>query len=332
MTRSGASFRSSAVSLLLLAALTPVSVASPAKPSPNDPTTAAELLLNHGRVDDAIAALLKHLSGETNNNAAHLLLCRAYYAEAHVDEAVAACEAAVAAQASSTAQDWMGRAYGMKANEYGPISGLAYAHKVRAAFEAAVAADAHDPAAVADLGEYYASAPSVVGGGLDKAAELADRSAAAMPQVAHRIRALASQKASDYTGAENEFRAAVGVAGRADAWMDLADFYGHRKQYDKMLDALQHGIVADKNADPSIVDAAEILISVKQHPELAEQWMKVYLAGSAQTDAAPVFKVKVSLAKLLKERGDTAGARIQLQQALALASNYAPAQKALNSL
>jgi tetratricopeptide (TPR) repeat protein len=309
----------------------PLFALEPAKAS-TDPVAAAERQLDSGHADAAISALHAVLATDGSNGAAHLTLCRAFYAEAHADEAETECEAAVERLHSSAAEDWMGRVYGMKANEYGPLSGLAYARKVRSAFEAAVALNPQDAAAVADLGEYYVSAPAVIGGGVDKANALADRSAATLPQTAYRLHALAAQKAGDYGTAEREFRAAAGVANHADAWMDLADFFGHRNEFDRMLDALQRGVAVDRASGPSIVDAAEILISFHQHPELSEQWFRAYLGGMAQTDAAPVFKVKTSLARLLKERGDTAGARIQLTQALALASSYVPAQKALNSL
>ena len=294
--------------------------------------SAAERLLHHGDVERAIAAVRPVVSAQPANGAAHLLLCRSLYAYQHIDDAVAECEAAAASLHSSTALDWMGRAYGRKAEQYGPLSGLSYARRVREAFESAVAADPHNGAAVNDLSEFYINAPAMIGGGLDKAAALAARSAPALPQNAHRIRAMAAEKASDYGTAEREFRAAAAVANQPTAWADLADFYGRRKQYPRVIETLQHAVSLDRSADYVLVDVADILQSTKQHPELSEQWLRAYLAGNAQTDDAPTFRARTELAKLLARRGDKTSARVELQRALAQAPDYEPAKKALHSL
>src|SRR6202007_968143 len=105
-----------------------------------------------------------------SNGQAHLLLCRAYYAQSMASAAASECTAALRTLANdSSAQDWAGRAYGMQANGAGPIKGLRLAIKVRNAFEAAVRIDPLHGDAVNDLSEYYIQAPSIVGGGLDKA-------------------------------------------------------------------------------------------------------------------------------------------------------------------
>ena len=320
-----------AATLLLIAA---PSIAIAPRPASPDPVPAAERLLLRGHADDTVNALRPVLAADPHNGPAHLLLCRTFVDEALPDDAIPECEAAIAAMPSSSpAQDWMGRAYGIKADQSGPIAGLRIASKVVAAFEAAVSLNPRNGDAVNDLSEFYVGAPSVVGGGLDKARDLADRSAAALPQNAHRIRAFAAQKDDDYGTAEREFRAAVGVAGRPNAWVDLGHFYALRKQYDQSLDALQHGLVATgRRPDDNFVDAAEVLIACKRHQDLAEQWLRAYLNGNAQNDAAPAFKAEVDLAKVLDRRNDKSDARTELNKALALASRYEPAQKALHSL
>lgn len=293
---------------------------------------APEQQLNRGEADHAIASLNRVLAAEPHNGPAHLLLCRAFYAYEQLDSAVSACESAAAELHTATANDWLGRAYGRKAEQYGPISGLTYARRVRDAFELAHRLDPRDGASANDLSEFYINAPSVIGGGLDRARALADSVAATLPQDAFRMRAMAAEKAGDYGTAEREFRSAVLVAFEPGAWNDLADFYHRRKDLPRTLDALNHAVAANRTAGPSLVDSADILLSLNAHPELSERWLRAYLAGSAQTDAAPAFRVHTELARLLAARGDKPAARAELLQALSLASNYAPAKKALNSL
>jgi len=290
----------------------------------------AETALLEGRLDDAVYRLQTLITANPKDTPAHLLLCRALYAEELIDEAVPACEAtAQLAPNSSEAQDWLGRAYGKKADHAGPIAGFRLARSVKAAFETAVERNPHNPDAVDDLAEYYVNAPSVVGGGLDKADALADRSLAALPQPAHRTRALAAEARHDFPTAEREFRAAVDVAHLPGAWVDLALYYQRRNQPDRALDALRHAIDADPAHDAAIVDAASILHDLHREQPRAEQLLRLYLASDARSDAAPAPRVHVLLSKMLAEDGNPAGAKIELKAALALAQRYPPAVHAM---
>ncbi len=307
------------------------------EPGPRTPAlTSATRALLEGNADAAVAQLKSILAANpdalTSGNA-HLLLCRAFYAQSMAAAAASECTAALRSLANdSAAQDWAGRAYGMQADSAGPIAGLRLAFKVRNAFEAAVRLNPANGEAVNDLSEYYIDAPSIVGGGFDKAAALADRSAAQLPQNAHRMRAMLAEKQKDYATAEREFRAATTVADRPNAWADLGLFYARCSEPDKAVDALRHAIALDRTHDTTLVDAATTLIEINREPRLAERALRDYLDSSAKSDAAPAFKVHVTLAKLLRNRGNTAAAKIELEQSLSLASSYAPARKELAAL
>ena len=152
--------------------------------------------LLQGRADRAIAGLQSTLGHEPGNASAHLLLCRTFLSELRGSEAAAECEAALKSGLAqdSNAQDWAGRAFGMQAEHAGPIAGLKLAGQVRNAFQTAFRLNPRNPAAANDLGEFYIDAPFIVGGGVDKAAALADSIQPALPEVAHRLRALIAEK------------------------------------------------------------------------------------------------------------------------------------------
>jgi tetratricopeptide (TPR) repeat protein len=304
-------------------------------PSSALPSATAALLSGHS--DSAVAQLKQILASTPPNDPsigrAHLLLCRAFYARSLAAPAVSECAAALRTlSADSSAEDWAGRAYGMQAENAGPISGLRLAFKVRNAFEAAVRLDPSNGAAVNDLSEYYIDAPSIVGGGFDKASRLADRSQPQLPQNAHRIRALAAEKHKDYIAAEREFRAAAAVANQPNAWADLGAFYARRSQPDQAVDALRHAIALDRAHTSTLVDAATTLTEIDREPRLAERAFRSYLASGSRSDAAPAFKVHVALAKLLRNQGNTADAKIELEHSLELASGYPPARRELAAL
>jgi tetratricopeptide (TPR) repeat protein len=290
----------------------------------------ANALLQQGRVDEATISLHDVLATQPGDAQAHQLLCRIYYAQEMADHAIKECEIAVSyAPASSDNQMWLGRAYGFKASHANPISALNLAIKVRIAFERAVQLDPENVHAMNDLGEFYVAAPSLIGGGLDKAQALAARMQLHFPSQAHRLLALIAEKKKEDAIAEAEFTNAVAAGKTPEAYVDLGQFYERHHQPDKMLDALQSGIAADRRKGPALVDAASILADAHNSPELAETLLRAYLASSAKTDDAPAFKVHVQLGDLLAQRGDPAGAHSEYATALALASKYAPARKAM---
>lgn len=325
-------FRSCTVRRAALALGSLVLLAVPCSSRAADLPSATHALLE-GNADDAVAQLKQVLASDPSNGQVHLLLCRAYYAQSMASAAASECTAALRTLANdSSAQDWAGRAYGMQADGAGPIAGLRLAIKVRNAFEAAVRINPLNGDAVNDLSEYYIDAPSIVGGGFEKAALLADRSQAQLPQNAHRIRAMAAEKQKDYGAAEREFRAATAVANQPNAWADLGAFYSRRAQPDKAVESLRRAIALDHAHDATLVDAATTLTEINREPRLAERALRDYLASHSKSDAAPVFKVHVQLAKLLRDEGNTADAKIELEHSLELASGYAPARRELAAL
>lgn len=293
----------------------------------------AERFLLQGRADDASAALKASLAAQPSNAAAHLLLCRVFLSEELADQAVTECQAALAngLANNSAAQDWTGRALGLRASHAGMLSGLKLALEVRDAFETAVALNPASEPACVDLGEYYTSAPGIVGGGNDKALALASRIEGTLPETAHRIRAMAAERDKDYSTAEREFQAEIAVAHRPGAIVDLAAFYHRRHDTAKAISTAQMTIAADPSEDAEVIEAASILDEVHQ-TAAAEQVMRSYLARGDQSDRAPAFRVRTMLGRMLAHAGDKTGARAEFEQALALASQYAPAQKGLGSL
>ncbi len=300
--------------------------------TPASPQALAERALMLGRIDTAIDQLQPLLSTNPRDPAVHLLLCRSFYAEDHVDEAVSHCEAAIAngLARDSVAQDWMGRVYGRKADISGPFTGLKLAHRVKDAFEAAVNLDPHNADALDDLAQYYLEAPGIVGGGLDRARALATRVAPVLPARARRLRALVAEKQKDTPTAERELRAlAEATSSHADGWLDLAAFFERNKDYEQATATVKRSIAANTRRDPSLYFSALLLIKMRREPALAQQALRSYLSGGALEDGAPAFKAHEHLGRLLAAAGDKPAAQAEYRAALALAANFAPARKAL---
>jgi tetratricopeptide (TPR) repeat protein len=290
----------------------------------------ANTLLQQGRMDEAEAVLQQTLTAQPNDAVAHQLLCRVFYAQEMAEEAIKECEQAVAdAPGDSNNHLWLGRAYGYKASHASPLIALTLAKKVHSSFERAVELDGNNINAMDDLGEYYVAAPTIVGGGLDKAETLAAKMMPRFPSRSHRLLARIAEKRKDMATAEGEFKNAVATGKTPEAYIDLGHFYRRQQQSDRILPTLQAGIDADRRKDAALVDAASILSAAHLSQPLSESLLRQYLASPARSDDAPAFKVHLQLGALLAQRGDLAGAHREYAAALGLASNYAPARKAM---
>ncbi len=293
----------------------------------------AQRALLEGRADEATALLGKTLSADPGNAAAHLLLCRVLLSRELGKEAAAECVTALndGLARDSDAQDWTGRALGLQASHAGMLSGMRLALSVRTAFEAAVNLAPESEPACVDLGEFYTAAPAVVGGGTGKALALAARLEGALPELAHRIRAMAAEKDKDLGTAEREFQAEASVAHRPGALIDLAAFYDRHGQGARAIATAGQTVAADRAVDATVVEAASVLADAGQ-TSAAETVLRAYLAHGQHSDRAPAFRVHTQLGNLLAGQGQREAARAEYKAALSLASGYAPAQEGLARL
>jgi len=279
-------------------------------------------LLASGQVGAVIAQL-----SPAKDAAEHSLLCRAFYSEEHIDEAVHECEAAAnAAPASSEYQRWLARVYGAKAEHVGKLSAFGLAKKIHAAMERAVQLDPHSADALSDLGDYDVDAPGMVGGGLDKANDIAQRLLAVNAARGHRLLARIAEKQGNTAQAEKEYTAAATGAHAAAGYVDLALFYQSHGSKQQVLSAVKSAVAADSARDYSIADAAGVLVESHQETRLAGQLYRSYLDGPSRSDDAPACRVYLQLGQLMAANGDTAAAQKAYAASLALAKNYAPAQ------
>jgi tetratricopeptide (TPR) repeat protein len=325
--RSLGRWRLAALCLMPLLLLRDASAAVPAD------TARIDADLQAGRADIAASTLQATLASDPRNAKAHQLLCRVYYAQDLVDDAVRECEAAVAlAPSDSDNQLWLGLAYGQQASRVNLISAFTLARRVRTAFEQAVRLDSNNLPALIDLGHFYVEAPSAVGGGIDKAQALDARLQQLSAANGHKLLAMIADKKGDATTAEAEFKCAINAGNAPESYIDLGHFYQEHRRYDEAEATLQAGIRQDLAHDDALVDAASILTEAHRNPQLAEQLLREYLASPAKSENAPAFRVHVQLGKLLASGGDKAGARREFDAALALASKYPEARKAIEKL
>src|SRR6202158_6224523 len=148
--------------------------------------TSPEGLLAAGRADEAIQTLEWQIGHSPSDAESFNLLCRAYFMIDEWDRGIPSCERATRLDPQKSLYYlWLGRIYGEKADHVGFLSAAGLAKKVRNAFERAVELDPGSWEARTDLAEFYLEAPSIVGGGQDKARAQADALLPFNPAMAH---------------------------------------------------------------------------------------------------------------------------------------------------
>lgn len=283
--------------------------------------------------DTAIRALSLRLQSAPNDAQLHHLLSKIYFHLKKWDDSIGQGEKAVAlAPNNSTYWMWLGRAYGEKADNTNFISAFGLAKKARSSFEKAVSTDPANVPALSDLAEFYASAPSIVGGGTDKARQTAGQLASLDPAKAHWVYAKIAEHDKDYGTAERELKEAARLSGNGGYWLNLGYMYSQLKRWNDMDYAIEQGLASKKRPVEAYYNAATDYLRVGRELPKAADYMRKYIATGAENDEAPLFQAHYMLGQILEKAGDRAGAAAEYRSALALASNYQPATDALRQL
>ena len=288
-----------------------------------------EQMLASGSIDEVI-----HTLSDRNDAVSLNLLSRAYYAIEHWDNAVKNGEMAVSFSPDTAMYHlWLGREYGEKAAAVNPLSAASLARKTKAEFEQAVKLDPGNVQAHADLAEYYTDAPSIMGGGLDKARDQATQVAKYDQATSHWILALIAEKDKRYPDAEKELQEAIKLAKNpGQYWMNLASFYRRRSRADDMEKAITHALAQPGNSAEVYYNAASELFHSGKNLAAAVQYLKQYLASNAMVEDAPAFRAHYLLGQIYEKMGNKTDAVTEYKASLALASGFAPAGKALGRL
>lgn len=241
----------------------------------------------YDRTDYAGAISLLSSAPQTAQNLG--LLGQSHYMLSDFKKATDALEkAAILAPSDSTIQTWLGRAYGRRAETAMPFSALGLAGKTRDAFERAVHLDPHNCEAVNDLFDYYLQAPSIVGGGTDKARSLLPLIQACDPSERQFAESRLHEQRKQFGEAEARLRQAIELAPRQiGRHLDLARFLYRHGRYDEGEKVFAAARTVDP-ASPRILYArAEVYVEAKRNLDQARTLLKQYLAAANLTPDDP---------------------------------------------
>lgn len=155
-------------------------------------------------------ASLSLLDAHAEDSAPLFLIGRDYYMLSEFKKATENLKKAViAAPKNSEYTDWLGRAYGKRAEISNPLSAAVLAKKAKEKFERAVQLNPKNAEALSDLFDYYLQAPVLLGGGYQKAEAVAEKMSAVDPCQAFFEQSELAQKQHGFETAEQPPRKSV---------------------------------------------------------------------------------------------------------------------------
>jgi tetratricopeptide (TPR) repeat protein len=246
-------------------------------------------------------ASLALLDKSGNDAAASFLIGRDYFMIGDFKKSTDyLLRAAAQAPRNSEYMDWLGRAYGKRAETSNPLFAPGLASKARQAFERSVDLDPKNSDALSDLFDYYLDAPGFLGGGYDKAAAVADRIAVIDPPEGYFERAKLARKRKEFSTAEQHLRQAIAITPqKIGGLLELAKLLATEGRTHES-DAVFKQAEAIKPDAPALwYTRANILIKQNRNLDEARNLLQKYVRAPITVDDPP----KDEAVHLLKQVG-----------------------------
>ena len=287
--------------------------------------------------DYSKAAQLLRRAAEQNPRDAEidLLLAKTYFESQQYDAAIASAEKSVALEPqNSVYHEWLGRVYGEKADHAGMFSALSLAKKARKEFERAVQLDEKNFSAYQALIEYDCSAPSIAGGGEEKAVPEIARLAAMDAAEGHYAQGNCRRHKKDLAAANAEFDKALALhPASPELIFDIGDHAMKHNQPERLLVVVTEGERVAPSDPRSEFYRAVAWIMKSEHPEDSERSLRDYLKRAPLRNAFPApWRVHEWLGRLYENQQKTQAAIQEYETALKLEPKDKTAREALKRL
>lgn len=301
----------------------------------NDAFTAGLQAFEACEYSKAAELLRQAAENAPQNGDIHLLLAQTYYESEQRDAAVASAERAVALDPkNSVYHEWLGKAYGEKADHSGMFSALSLAKKARREFQKAVELDETNFSAYQALIEFDCSAPGIAGGGEDKARPEIARVAELNAAEGHYAAGNCRRQKKDFAKADQEFdQALANHPASANLIYDIGDYAMKRGQAERLLAVVAEAKrVAPDDARGGFYRGVAWVIR-RERGEEAERLLRQYLGRSIMRNNYPrPWMAHEWLGRLYEGRDDKAGAIREYETALQLDPKAKNAREALKRL
>jgi tetratricopeptide (TPR) repeat protein len=283
----------------------------------------------------AIQALQAAAAQDPQNGEVQLLLVKSFMELQEHDAAIKSAEKAVSLDSqSSIYHEWLGKAYGDKAEHASWFSAISLAKKTRKEFETAVQLDGQNFSARQALIEFDCSAPGLVGGGEEKALpqikQLAEMDAAEGHYAAGNCR----RQKKDFAAADAEFSKALESRPKsAELIYDIGDYAVKRSQPESLLAVADAGERVAPNDPRGDFYRGVALMLKKENPAEAERLLQEYAKKAPTRSGYPrPAAAHAWMGRLYENQNRPEAAAREYETALRLDAKNKMAQEALKRL
>ncbi|MBI3895956.1 MAG: tetratricopeptide repeat protein [Acidobacteria bacterium] len=226
---------------------------------------------------------------QDNSASTYALMGKCYFKLEEYKKATDILEKAVAADPrNSDYTHWLGKAFGKRAETSSFFTAPSYASKTRRYFEQAVKLDPANMGAVDDLFDYYLQAPGFLGGGQDKAAQLAEEIRSQEPKQYHFLMARLAEKKKHWEEAEQHWRQAVNLAPSDEGLLiGLAQFLARQGRHVESEQVFEQAEKLAPDKPRLKFERARAYVETRRNPEKAKKLLEEYLRSSSLTPDDP---------------------------------------------
>jgi len=316
--------------LLMLAAVLTLPVLT-AQSNPLD--QARSLVQSRTSADQAKLLLQQAIAADPKNAEAHFLLGEILYAFG--DFAKASDEAQKTIGLDDNKSDYhllLGNALSGLVDSVGMFKKMSLGRQMRTEFEKAVAENPKNIPARTALAEFYAQAPSMMGGGMDKASEQVKQIGILDALEGHYAMATVDVDQKKYAEAEQEYKTAITVdSKRAKSYSQLAFVYILEKKDSDASALFRKAVEVDAEYLPGYFGVARSDLLSGQNLDEAERYLKKYLTRWPEEGDPSLANGHWRLGQVYEKQGKKDLAVAEWQEALKLAPNYKPALESLKA-
>jgi tetratricopeptide (TPR) repeat protein len=296
---------------------------------------AAEQAYEASEYPKAAQLLQAAASAQPENAEIQLLLTKTHLELQQYEAAIKSAEKAVAlAPNSSVYHEWLGRAYGERADHASFLSALGFAKKTRKEFETAVELDGKNYTARQAVIEFDCAAPGMAGGGEDKALPEIAQMAALDAAEGHYAAGNCRRQKKDFAAADAEFSKALqGDLKSVERVFDIGD-YAVRHEEPAMLTAVANLGARLAPRDPRVwFYRAVACVLEKRNAVEAQKALDEYIEVAPARSGYPrISTAHYWLGKLFENQGNETSARSEYEIAWSQDPKNKNAQEALKRL
>jgi tetratricopeptide (TPR) repeat protein len=280
----------------------------------------------------AITELQAAAAKEPQNGEIQLLLTKSYLELQERDAAILSAEKAVTIDPkSSVYHEWLGRAYGEKADHSSMFTAPGLARKTHREFEIAVQLDEKNFSARQALIEFDCAAPGLVGGGEEKAKPEIEKLQAMDTSEWHYALGNCRRQKKDFADTDAEFKLALESHPKSrELIFDIGDYAVRRSQADRLIEVAELGAEVAPSDPREMFYRAVGLILRNEKLEQAERMLREYLQKAPKRSSYPRYAIAHEwLGRLYENKGQKESAVKEYQAALQLEPKNKSARESL---